>query len=936
SGYSAEYGNTGGGEERYAQKSGTNSLHGSAYEFLRNEAFDARGWFDSVKPTRREHEFGGTIGGPVYLPKLYNGRNRSFFFFSFNGYTTRGASSTNITSVPTAAFRNGDFSSLISPSLAPADRRVIYDPATTRANPANPAQFIRDPFPGNIIPANRLDATARGIIALYPLPNRPGDFNNYAGIVGGSENQRWTYTFKVDHQLTDTHRLTVSNVATINPSKGANAGMPDPISPRSQNKFTYWFPRATWDWSVTPTVLNQFRLSFNRQTQYQDSPMRSGNWPAQLGLRNMEDAVGGFPRVLLPGFFESGVGNGFNDRFSNTYTISDALSWTKGAHNLKFGFEGRRLQTLKYLGNWAVLGFSSNETAAPQTAQTRAGSGSSFASFILGQVDNSILPLYGNFAPHFNTYQIGMYVQDDFKITPRLTLNLGMRYDMYTPTAEAHNWYAMVDTTKPNPFAGNLPGAYSFAGLDGNGNRLSPADHNVHNFAPRLGLAYKLNDKTVIRSGYGISYFQAGAYGGGGPNTALNDGYWIDNAVASLNTGVTAAFTLANGYPAANKIIPPNTTARLGVGTGLVNYWHPNADRTPYMQNWNLNIQRQLTGNLSLDIGYVGSKGTSLSQRSDINQLDPKYITDPVIGPLLNTNINNQTVVARPYPTFTGTVGQALRPFPQFVGMVPGGRSSDNDGNSNYHSLQVQLQKRFSHGLNASVSYTHAKSLTDAAYNFVNNATVHRSIYNSFLNKAVSPLVRPDVLAVGFNYELPFGPGKALANSGGILGRVIGGWQMNGVLRYQTGAPLGVSATQANPTYSSVTTTSGGVAAGIPQTADRVAGTPLKLEYDNFNPRTDRYLNLNAFTLPTGVFGNTPQFISDLNGPMSIQEDMSLIKKTRISEGVSLDLRFEAFNVFNRVVWGNPNTNRNQAQTFGFITSAGSPRNGQIAAKITF
>ena len=937
SGYSAEYGNTGGGVERYVLKSGTNELHGSFYEFLRNEAFDSRGYFDTVKPVHREHEFGGTIGGPIHL-KMYNGRNRSFFFFSYNGYKTRGAAATTIQSVPTQAFRNGDFSSLISPSLPAGQQIQIYDPATTTQVGSTAS---RQPFAGNIIPTGRLDATAQRIMALYPLPNLPGDFNNYSANSGGSENERQTYTFKVDHHFSEAHRLTMSNVTTINPTLGSNAGMPDPISPRSVNEFTYWFPRATWDWTIGPSVLNQFRVAYNRQTQYQDSPMRDQGWPQQLGLLGMEDAVGGFPRILLGSFFQSGVGNGFNDRFSNTFTVSNALSWTRVAHNFKFGFEARRLQSIKYLGDWAVLGFSRNETADPTNANTRSRTGLEFASFMLGQVDNAILPLYGDFVPEFNTYQIGMYAQDDYKLTSRLTVNLGLRYDMFTPTAEAQNHYSMINTTEPNPAAGNLPGVYTFAGQNGNGANLAPADHNSHHVAPRLGLAYKLNDATVLRSGYGVSYFQAGPYGGGGPNTQLNDGYWINNSTTSQDTGVTPAYTFAAGYPASATIIPPNTTPALGVGSGLVNYWHPNADRTPSMQNWNVNIQRQLAANLSIDVGYVGSKGSNLSQRSDINQLDPKYITDPVAGPLLNTNITAPAVVAagftKPYPTFNGTLGQALRPFPQFIGMVPGGRSSDNDGTSNYHSFQLQVQKRYSHGLNASVAYTYAKSETDAAYNFVNNATVHRSIYDASLNMSVSPLVRPHVLGIGFNYELPFGPGKPFLNGEGFVGKLVGGWQVNGIMRYQTGTPLGVSAPQSNPTYGSVSTTSGGVTAAIPQTADRVEGVPMTLSSDNFNPRTDRYLNPDAFALPAGVFGNTAQLIEGLYGPTSKNEDMSLIKKIQIGESMSLDLRFEVFNVFNRVVWGNPSTNRGNPQTFGVISSQGNtPRNGQIAAKISF
>ncbi|MGE0405882.1 MAG: TonB-dependent receptor, partial [Candidatus Korobacteraceae bacterium] len=919
------------GVERYVLKSGTNQLHGSAYEFLRNEALDARGYYNAQRPVHREHEFGGTIGGPIVLPKLYNGRNRSFFFFSFNGYTFDSADSTNILSVPTAAFRNGDFSSWTQPIFDPLTQCGAYgNPACTPAQVAGTVP-MRQQFAGNIIPTNRLDPTALRIMALYPLPNQAGNFNNYAATVPAGTTERWNYTFKVDHQISDAHRLTMSNVYTDNPRKSSGQGLPDPISSRDIALFTYWFPRVTWDWSIAPTVLNQFRVSYNRQTQYQDSPLRGEGWPQQLGLLGMESAVGGFPRVRIGQFTESGVSNGYNDRFANTYVVSNATSWTKGVHNMKFGFEGRRLQSLKYLGDWAAINFTRNGSGNPATAATRANTGLEFASFMLGQVDNALLPLYGDFAPHFNTYQVGLYAQDDWKMTSRLTLNIGLRYDMFTPTGEVHNWYSMVDTTAPNPFAGNLPGAYVFAGLNGNGARISPADHNLHNFAPRLGLAYKLNDKTVVRTGYGISYFQSGAYGGGGPNTALNDGYWINNTSQTLNNGVTPAYTFASGFPAADTIIPPNATQRLGVGTGQANYWHPNADRSPYMQNWNLNIQRQLTANLSLDVGYVGSKGTNLSQRSDINQLDPKYFTDPVIGPLLNSNINSQSVVARPYPTFTGTVGQALRPFPQFVNMVPGGRSSDNDGNSTYHSLQMQLQKRFSNGFSGNVAYTYSKSLTDAPNAFVNNAPVHRSIYDSSLNRTYASVNRPNVLAVGFNYELPFGPGHALLANPGVISKLVGGWQLNGILRYSSGTPLGVSAVQGNPLWALTGTTA------IPQTADRVASEPMKLSYDNFNPRTDRYLNLAAFAPAAGIYGTTSQFIPGLHGPTSLNEDLSLIKKTRITEGVGLDIRLEAFNAFNRTVFGNPNTNRGNSQTFGFITSQGNtPRNGQIALKLTF
>jgi hypothetical protein len=927
SGYAAEYGTSGGGVERYVLKSGTNTIHGSGYEFLRNEAFDARNWFATNRPVakHREHEFGGTIGGPIFIPKVYDGRNRSFFFFSYDGYRIKTADQDTILSVPTQAFRNGDLSAWPQP---------IYDPNTTALVGST---FTRQAFAGNQIPANRIDATAKKILAQIPLPNLPGTFNNYQASTPPAKNDKNTYTIKGDEYFTPSHHLSLSLVTTSNPTLSTSA-LPLPAGGTQIGLFTYWFPRVTYDWTISPTMLNQIRVGFNRQTQFMDSPVRSENWPAQLGLTGMEGAVGGFPNISWGSFAGTGLSNGYNDRYSNTYLLGDALSWTKGTHNLKFGFEGRRIQTLKYLGNWTGLSFSRNETANPASSATRANTGLEFASFLLGQVDQAILPLYGNFAPQFNSYQYGLYAQDDFKVTPRLTINYGLRLDIFTPTSEVHNWYSMVDLTRPNPAAGNLPGVYVWAGQPGIGHTLPGASKILKNFGPRIGLAYKINNKTVVRTGYGVSYFQSGAYGGGGPNTALNDGYWITSTSRSLNQGVTPAYIFANGFPAADRVTPPFINPALGVGTGLANYWSPTAERASQMQNWNLNIQRELMSNLTIDVGYVGSKGTYLPARTDINQLDPKYFS--LGSTLLNSDINSTAVVNAgfkpPYPGFKGPLAQALRPYPQFPNLFPGGRSSDNTGNSTYHSLQASLQKRFSHGLAGTVAYTFSKSLSDAPNNFVSNAVVNLNIYDRNLTKAVTSLDRPHSLSGSFNYELPFGPGRMLANGGGPLGKIIGGWQVNGILTYRSGAHLGISAPQTNPLYDGAVALNLGSGSPIPQTADLVPGVPMKGFSGDFNPRTDVYLNKAAFKLPAGPFGTTKVLISDLRGFAPYNEDLSLVKKTALTERVSLDLRFEAFNAFNRVVFGNPSTNYGNLSTFGKVTSASTARNGQVVAKITF
>ena len=400
-GYSAEYGNTGGGVERYVLKSGTNQWRGSLYEYLRNEAFDAAGYFDAVVPVHREHEWGGTFGGPI-------ARNKSFFFFSFNRYTFTDAETNSILSMPTQAFRNGDFS---------AWPQQIYDPSTTRPNPANPAQFIRDPFPGNIIPANRIDPTAKKILEYLPLPNMPGNYSNFNATVAKRTNERTTFAVKGDHQFNQRHRMSAQPRLHRRPglyTKWITASSRRPADQGFRVLVSARHPRL----GDERQPLNQFRVGYNRQTQLQDQPSRfdEPGWPTQLGLRGMELATAHFPRIAWS-FTGTSTALGYNDRFATTYTASDGLSWTKGAHSFKFGGEIRRQETFKYLQNQANMNFSRNQTALPTAIAT---TGLDFASFLLGYVDSAGLSIYGPYEPRQSTWQFGFYAQDDFKVYGRV------------------------------------------------------------------------------------------------------------------------------------------------------------------------------------------------------------------------------------------------------------------------------------------------------------------------------------------------------------------------------------------------------------------------------------------------------------------------------------------------------------------------------------
>jgi len=917
SGYNAEYGNSGGGEERYVLKSGTNELHGNAYEFFRNNALDARGFFSPITPVHHENEFGFTVGAPIVIPKLYNGRNKSFVFFGINWYRFTTGGTTSIVSLPNDAFRRGDLS---------ANPQQIYDPNTTQQL-AN-GTFTRSPFPGNIIPQDRISQAALNILNLVPRSTTQAAFNNYAASANHSFTNYNTYTIKGDHYFNAKHHLSISNVYAGNPFYSAGI-LPHPIETGYGpiRTFTYDFGRLTEDWTISSTMLNQFRMGVNRQTQFSRSPEDEihGNWPTKLGIPGLGLASQDFPTVNW-GSFQTLASHNFSYPRSDTYVFSDALSWSKGRHAFKFGWEYRDNNHFFIFQNPVGLTFSRNETALPTAAST---TGLEFASFLLGQVDSSTVSLLGGSTPHNIQTETGLYAQDDFKLNSKLTVNYGVRYDLYTPLIETHNFYSVMDPTAPNPAAGNIPGAYVFAGQNGQGDRLTYAKNNSHNFAPRFGLAWKATDKFVIRSGYGISYFLTGAYGAGN-NTQVLQGYWFTSTAQSLNSGVTPGFVMDQGFPQNLLVVPPYLNPGLGVGSGTIQYWDPSAGRAAYAQNWNFTTQTQLASNLTLEVAYVGSKGTRLPARNtDPNMLNPAYYS---LGTLLNSSISSAAVVAAgyksPYPGFNGSLAQALRPFPQYVTSLAGALSSATIGNSTYHSLQTKLDKRFSNGLYAQAVFTWAKNLADSFSTSVGNSgQLGRDNYNRSLDKSPVPYGRPWKFVAAFTYDLPFGPGKRLVNMTGPVGKIIGGWQVSGIVTYSDGVPIQVTAPQSLPLNSG------------PQTPNIVPGVAQKGTWDgSFDPAKNRYLNIAAFTTPAPfTFGTAGLYLPNVFSPNYYNEDLALVKNTKIGERLELQLRLEAFNVFNRVVFGAPSSNVGTASTFGVISSqANAARNGQIAMKLTF
>ncbi len=918
--YSAEFGNTGGGIERFTIRSGTNDFHGSAYEFLRNDKLNARGFFNSSRSVLRQNEYGASIGGPIWIPKVYNGRNRSFFFFNINYYKFRSGAINQTASVPTAAFKRGDLSELRNPD---GSLIQLYDPNSTRCDAAG--NCTRDPFPNNIIPSNRISSVSRAVLGYVPDPSLPGILNNYAAT-GTSRTDNRNYTMKLDHTINSSHRISGSYNNGFGTDNGPFAPLPHPIAnTRESNPGAGQNTvRFSHDWTISPTVLNHFGAGFTRQKQLLVAEEQGQGWGEKLGLRGVNN--GPFPTIFTAPFTDWGNNQDLLSTISATWAFADSLSMVVGKHNLKFGLDYRRYQNNYRAGErTGSYSFSRNETAFP-TAERRASTGNAFASFLLGQVDSGSLQINevtrGMRFPYFATY-----VQDDWKISSKVTLNLGLRWDLYLPLTEVNDNYSIMDPFTPNPAAGGRLGALIFAG-EGTGRtgrkRLTDGV-SYNNFGPALGLAWSVTPKTVIRTGYQISYYQTGALGGGNAKPP-SFGFTANPTFFSQDQGITPAFNWDNGFPQ-NFQRPPIIDPGFGVGSSTT-MWNVSAIEPSYTQSFTFDTQWQLAQDWLLDIGWVGSKATRLSTGVfNINQVDPQYLR---LGDLLTKPIDDPLVAAagfgRPYPGFQGSLAQSLRPFPQYNNIDT--NRSENVGNSTYHSLQAKIEKQFSGGLFLLSSYTWSKTITDSSSAlsgfFSTNA---RDNYNRRLEKALSVFDVPHRAVMAFNYELPIGPGKPVGNVKGAVGAIIGGWQVNGVLNYQSGTPIGVGVNNTLPLFNS---------RNLPNVV--AGGSPIVVDKSNFDPAKDVLLNSAAFSEPAAfTYGNAPSVLSNARNFKLFNEDFGIMKRTFINETMNIEFRFEMFNAFNRVRFGDPATNLSDPFNFGKVTSqANTPRTAQGALKFVF
>ncbi len=992
SNYAAEFGQAGGGVFNMTMRSGTNSFHGSAYEYWRNEAFNAHAPYNkpAVKPRDRRHNFGFTAGGPILIPKVYDGRDKTFFFWTYE--TNRQSMTTNANwTIPTMAYRDGDFSNpaLWTKRVLGTDvlgRAIldgtIYDPKTTRAVVVGGQSYVvRDPFPDNKIPAGYpRDPVALKLQSFIPAPTSPtATFNNY-NVTYPNKPVRSIHSIKLDHQISPKTKL--SGYWSLNHGLSFFPdGFQPPITTQRNLSQTTHTVRLKFDYTITPTVLLSMGAGI-MHFLFKDPVPGYGTFDSlkELGLPNTYLKV--YPTIY--NLFQSqgggmqstsGQGNSFGPVAQQTqWQIKPTglvnLSWVKNNHTYKFGAEFRAESYPSTAGTpsngWFY--FDGAQTALPYLGSTsfRGGVlGFPYASFLLGHVNHGEIGQLARF--HVGKHSLAFFAQDSWKVTPKITLDYGLRYDFQTYLRETYGRIPGFGWQRPNPRYGNIPGAVIF---ERDGHRF--ASNYPHAWGPRLGFAYQFMPKTVLRAGIGISYGQTANLEMWSLRFGSNERF----SVASY--GDTAeAFRLKNGPP----VIPvwPNLdpgSVPKTPGIAFMTAFDHNAGRPARQVMWSFGIQREITTNMSLDISYVANRGVWWNSNGGLT--DPNRVTPAKLAKhnLSLTNATHRSLLLKqfsavtpaeaaahnltpPYSGFVGTVSQALRPYPHFGGIFVLWAPL---GNTWYDSLQVKLTKRFSHGLDLTAAYSFQKELTIGAETFdpafapvapsINDLNDLRS------NKTVSGLSIPHRLVIAGSYTTP----KFDLNR--FLSLAIRDWQFSAVLTYQSGAPIHVPYAQTTPNLTQLLSLCapqsvfGGCnsstvsPSAVSSHMNRVAGQPLFLVDLNskFNPYTTFVLNPDAWTNPEpGTFGTTSAYINDYRFRRIQSENLSLSRVFRIREGMRLSIRMELMNAFNRVRIPNPTfinaratqvraANGNTQSGFGYINPlpAGGQRTGQLVARFSF
>ena len=969
SNFSAEFGQVAGGFYNFTTKSGTNQIHGSAYEHWANEALDAAHPFSHLTDRDRKNDYGFTAGGPVWIPKLYNGRNKTFFFFGLERFANNQLSASSYSTVPTAAYRQGDFSAALTGKVLtdPTSgqkfaENAIYDPNSTQTVNGLATRTV---FPNNVIPQSRIDPVAAKIQALIPTPiNNQTTLNWIPNIVTNTQQQ--IPSLKIDQNLSAKTKLSFFWTQQHTNQIAAPDGLPDPLTgsrPKivSGNQF-----RLNADQTFSPTLIAHFGIGFYRFLNPDSSPAGVLNYDAigLLGLVGSATNPTGFPNITGLGVNNAGGAGNYgpntaDHQFTDKLSFVSSATYVRGKHTYKFGAEVKQdvYSDQNVQGSQGQYSFGNGPTAVPflQTSSVGGGSiGAGYASFILGQVT------YTNVNAPRNTQMRKMnwsvFAQDNWKLTRKLTLDYGLRWDFTPMGHEQYYREAEIGLNTPNPSAGGLPGGYIFEGNGpGRCNCLFSKSYKFA-FGPRLAIAYQIDPKTVFRAGWGLTYSGGDSWGylnGGTPvaglgiNSVTNStGYGY--AVSQFQNGIHYDPTLLSAATLSPGVAPGPGSLAAAPAWGP-QYRDPNGGRPGRINQWNISLQRQLTKDMSLEAAYVGNRGVWLEARglAAINAISPARLqalgldlTNPATRTLLTSTICSTTAINAgyklPYAGYpcSASVAQTLRPFPEYNDSLA--TWFNPVGNSWYNSLQVKFNKRFSHGLDLTSNFTYQKELCLGA----NGCAGINDAFNRSSNRALTPTSTPFISVTAFTYVTP----KVTSNK--FVRQLTGGWTWGGILRYASGNLIGVATSRTNlSTYTFNTNTR----------FNRVPGVPLFLADPNckcINPNINQQiLNPAAWAdTPTGTWGQGTPYYNDYRWQHQLSESMNFGRTFQLREKMSLNIRAEYFNVFNRTYLPTPSASNPVATAtfnnagvptggFGYITNSngiGGQRNGQLVARFQF
>ena len=954
--YSTQYG-LGQGAVSYGFVSGGNKIHGDAFEILRNNYFDARGLVEVNPhvPVNRQNNFGFSLGGPVYIPHLYDGRNKTFWHASDEYYRyNQQPQLASLPTVPTALAKQGNFSQY---------PQTIYVPQGVNCNGLAPGT----PFPNNIIPANCISPLSASLLSQVPDPTLPSltyNINSQIGVIPFSQDS-WGFT--IDHNLSERQSIHYSewrdsyNASLIDNNAYFNTAISGlKREPRVGSGFF-----LNYTASVTPRLVITAGLGWLGEINNEVNAHQGVNFGAVANGVTL-------PTINFTGLSQSGQvagqptnwGVGGDGEISSInrklgVAIQNNYLYTRGRNTYNFGFETRRAfqddheqnnATGRF--NFSALTTSNGIVNSPTAPVSESNTGNAFASFLLGQVDSTFRQQA--LETKLRNFSISPYFNDDIKITPKLTVNAGLRWDILVPfTVDQPQNFTYLDLNAPNPGAvgpnGPLLGA---AASLGSGTPLSAginrANTTFKNVGPRVGFSYQIGSKTVISSGFALTFLNGGAYEFGSSKTALNYGNILSGTVqtSSSKTNVPAYGSWDTKALAAPQLTP--LTATLGNGQGVLHPFFTSGIRQPYSEQYSLTLQRELPWNLYTTISYVGNHGLHLpSALNPTNQLDPRYLSlGAALGETWNKPDGQATLASvgmaeigglyQPYANFakdfpTQTVQQALLEYPQFLSTSNGNtlNNFDESGTAIYNALQSTLQKRFTNGLSFLYSFTFSKTMSNADEGFSTYNTTAINKFDQASEYSVSADDQTFLHSFSGVYELPFGYNKPYLHGGSnfISRELIGGWQISGVAQYGSGTPYGIGAS------GSPLGTGGNRAILVP-------GQHINLNYKNYYKGLPIF-NTAAFADPGSyALGSAPREVSQIRSPFNSNENFALAKKFFFGEGVQAELRMEFFNVLNRMtVNGIGDTNVSDGSSFGVVAAhsqGNTPRQGQAYFRVSF